>query len=940
MKRITARRIRCILAAALAILLITSSALASSTAASINRSYASIGRESAGIVKSLISFYTNTQSTLCRNALITLSVLTVLCLVGVILLLIKKKRFFAFLCIAALLFVALWGIPNVFVESSSGIDYSSPADTDSDGLTDAAETLIGTDKNNPDTDGDGLSDYEEYRLGLDPLNADSDNDGVSDPLSDTDADGLSNADEAAFGTDPLLPDTDGDGLTDGDEISLYYTDPLCYDTDSDGASDGFEIAHGADPLLFEESFSVTLRPQADENDTPYVTATLSGNQTVSASIRPAANPLLAESIPGQLAEPYEFTVEGSVTDGCVFFPFDSSALPGDAQIAVCFYNEVTQLIEPLPTLIEGNAAGAVASGSGIYILLNLTEFDKVWETQIKPPDGLENQEESTLDIVFVIDYSLSMEDNDPKQLCKQVSKAFVEKLRDGVDRAAVVKFIRTSTLVCSLTYDKPYVLSSIDSIAYDNGTNNESGTDGSKGLHHALDQLSKSEADYKYVVFLTDGEDNRYSYPYDTLIMNANLMGVTVYTIGMGNASESILRRVASETGGRYYHASATEKAEDIMSLDDVFTEIEGETIDYTLDSNGDGISDYYTNLLCTGELRMGSGQPNPFFAAGATYEQVQATRDYDGDTLVNGDELEIVFSGTRVYVQMISDPASQDTDGDGIGDQADEQPLVWKISDRDLAMCAVISYHEPRVNAILDRLPEKTETAINLDFTGNQGLVAADVRELKGWQVLQTWTSPVGMQAIAFKKDNSIVLAFRGTETNFLNPDFYLDWINNIETVALGISLYSPLAVSFSENVFLRNPGCDYYITGHSLGGNIAYTVAAALMNNHPGLVKGVVTLNGLGYCSGLFVSSLQYLPSLPQVSQESNALTLNAHIIRNYKVENDPVSLGLLGFATWHFGDTRILKKHSESGSSHSVYNILIALDAGARFKAYKKG
>ena len=126
------------------------------------------------------------------------------------------------------------------------IDYE--LDSDSDGLPDYYEDILGTDKNNPDTDGDGLTDgYEVFYLGTDPLKADSDDNGVNDGDEDPDNDGLSNLKECELGTDPNNSDTDGDGLTDGAEVNIHKTDPLKYDTDEDGISDGDEIALELDP---------------------------------------------------------------------------------------------------------------------------------------------------------------------------------------------------------------------------------------------------------------------------------------------------------------------------------------------------------------------------------------------------------------------------------------------------------------------------------------------------------------------------------------------------------------------------------------------------------------------------------------------------------------------------------------------------------------------
>ena len=132
-------------------------------------------------------------------------------------------------------------------------------DSDSDGLTDYQEVLLGSDPNNLDSDHDGLTDKEEVDQSTDPLNADTDGDGLSDsvevttdPLNpDTDGDGLSDSQEIERGTDPLLSDTDGDSLSDAQELSIYFTSPVIADSDSDGVSDGNEVLIGSDPNVVE-----------------------------------------------------------------------------------------------------------------------------------------------------------------------------------------------------------------------------------------------------------------------------------------------------------------------------------------------------------------------------------------------------------------------------------------------------------------------------------------------------------------------------------------------------------------------------------------------------------------------------------------------------------------------------------------------------------------
>lgn len=92
---------------------------------------------------------------------------------------------------------------------------SNLADTDSDGLTDEEENVLGTDINLTDTDTDGLSDYDEVKLN---------------------------------NTNANQVDTDGDGLSDYEEVKIYKTDPTAVDTDGDTYSDGVEVKGGYNPL--------------------------------------------------------------------------------------------------------------------------------------------------------------------------------------------------------------------------------------------------------------------------------------------------------------------------------------------------------------------------------------------------------------------------------------------------------------------------------------------------------------------------------------------------------------------------------------------------------------------------------------------------------------------------------------------------------------------
>lgn len=554
-------------------------------------------------------------------------------------------------------------------------------DSDQDGIFDVSEQYRGTDPKSVDTDKDGLTDYQELLVETDPLDPDTNKNGISDYDEDYDGDALTNGYEFEIGTNPQANDSDFDGLDDYCELYMYGTDPIKADTDGDGASDGWEIENGYDPLKYNESFLAKVEPDVPTEAVP-VTAgaevTVSGDVAASLNVEIVGTTrdyMLTPFIAGYLGNAYEFTIDGEFEKATITFYYDKSLgeIGDEFQPCIYYYNESDSMFEELEeqTVADGSVS-AVVSHFSIYILLNKIEFDKAWETEIKPPDA--ENDAGVLDIAFVIDYSASMEDNDPNQIFKVLSKEFIAKLRDGIDRAAVIKFIRVANLLSGLTTDKDALNTAIDSITYDSGTNSNSGTDGSTGIKLALDELVCSESKYKYIIFITDGEDNGYTYAYDDLIETANTSNVIIYTVGMGDASETVLRKIADSTGGKYYHTTTAVGMEDVLNLDDVFDKIESETIDYTTDSNKDGISDYYTQLIFEGKLVLSNGSTE-FEGVDFNYDKDgNLCDDFDGDGLKNGQELKIKHikrdDGTViVYIDMYSDPEKPHSDSDGVDD-------------------------------------------------------------------------------------------------------------------------------------------------------------------------------------------------------------------------------------------------------------------------------
>lgn len=554
-------------------------------------------------------------------------------------------------------------------------------DSDSDGLADYLEVYVyKTNPNDIDTDKDLLSDYDEVFVTLtNPLMADTDSDGIDDYNEDTDGDGLVNGRELELGTNPLNKDTDGDGLGDFDEVTVTLTDPLVADTDGDGGSDGWETANGYNPLKNNPYFYVTSSAASAASDvTASVNLAYVGNPESVTVKETIVNGLLDENMPGYIGSAFSFSADNTFDKATISFSFDEAALSEDADPVIYYFNEETQLLEPLETIIENGTASTVVAHFSTYVLLNRKMIDEVWKNDVLAP-GTNTNPDSVFDIAFVIDYSASMDTNDPEYTRLTIVDEFISKLRDDRDMATVIKFAAYATTLVPLTTDKTMLSNAalgITNVSSD-GCDSEAGTNGSDGLYKAIEELKSSPSeDYKYIIFLTDGEDTTTSYDYDELISDALANNIIIFSIAMGDADEELLRKVAESTGGRYYFASAVDMEDTSEEgLMDAFYDIEISTIDFETDSNGDGISDYYTKMLCTGRLRTGTGVA---LFQGIDFDDVQASADYDGDGVINGEEVIISYDEAtgKTYIMVVSSPISADTDDDGISDKDDTAPL------------------------------------------------------------------------------------------------------------------------------------------------------------------------------------------------------------------------------------------------------------------------
>ncbi len=544
--------------------------------------------------------------------------------------------------------------------------------------------LLGTDLTKADSDGDGLPDgFEALTLGTAPLKADSDGNGVNDSLEDLDGDGLTNLQEYNLGTNPNNADSDGDGLTDGEEVNTYNTDPMNVDTDGDGLSDYNEVIKGFDPNVLNDSFNVTESYES-EKVTPTVSIdNLSGEQVESLTIEPVTKyMLLDERIPGYIDSAFDFSVSGTFEIATISFEFDPTLLDDESFVPrIYYFNEEKQLLEELPDqTVEGNVVSVQTTHFSKYILLNKTEFDVVWENEILPP--VNESGYSGMDVALIIDASFNMASSDPKNVRTNVAKAFIDNLGEN-DRGAVGIFDYLGIFIQDFTSNHEELYSALEIVGPFYAACNLSEGINLAYQYFTRDSYTRTDA-YKAVILLTDGNGSYTETAYTNL---AAENGITIYTIGLGsNVNSTVLKEIAQTTGGNYYFASTTN------SLPGIYRDIENKAnlSNIDKDSNNDGISDYYTQLICEGKIVSGTGQN---YFEGIDYNSFQANNDYDGDGLKNGEEVTIVrcLDG-KVYVKFNSNPCLSDSDEDKLSDNNDPYPLsfnTWINYDRD----AVVNY-------------------------------------------------------------------------------------------------------------------------------------------------------------------------------------------------------------------------------------------------------
>jgi VWFA-related protein len=158
--------------------------------------------------------------------------------------------------------------------------------------------------------------------------------------------------------------------------------------------------------------------------------------------------------------------------------------------------------------------------------------------------------------MLVIDISGSMDKNFKLKAAKDAAKAYVTQMRAG-DQAGLMTFDTQTYYVQPVTTDIAALTSAIDGLK----------TGGDTAMFDALVESEKnlsSISGRKAIIVLTDGLDNHSHNTVDTVIEQIGPSGLTISTVGFGDAStasqsgldEGALKSLAEKSGGLYSFAS------------------------------------------------------------------------------------------------------------------------------------------------------------------------------------------------------------------------------------------------------------------------------------------------------------------------------------------------------------------------------------------------
>ena len=182
------------------------------------------------------------------------------------------------------------------------------------------------------------------------------------------------------------------------------------------------------------------------------------------------------------------------------------------------------------------------------------------EVSIKNDKGYE--------ISLIVDASGSMAQNNKFGIVKEIVSDFLDKRVH--DKIGLSIFADFAYVAVPLTYDKKSIKRLLGRL--------QVGVAGSRrtALYEALflssNLFKNSHAKKKIAILLTDGMNNVDNIPLDVAIKTIKKYGIKVYTVGIGGVGDfdpNVLKKIAHESGGKFFQANSKQRLKEIYDTID-----------------------------------------------------------------------------------------------------------------------------------------------------------------------------------------------------------------------------------------------------------------------------------------------------------------------------------------------------------------------------------
>ncbi len=350
---------------------------------------------------------------------------------------------------------------------------------------------------------------------------------------------------------------------------------------------------------------------------------------------------------GAMSAPVDISVfEDEIVSAAITFRYDPDRLGNVSpeNLKIAWYDNENDKVVILDDSVVDTQAHTVSVPTthfSEYIVVDTNAWYDIWEIEqlvIRDQSGASTP---YYNIVFTLDSSSSM-GGSKATLTKEATKEFIRQLQPE-DMVSVMDFGSSADVQIANTILKNTSIESIeeqiDAISIGGGTNYQDGLNTALSLVLAGRDLEDQETQQNpnesaisrqsLLIFLSDGAPTT-DYTQDTLDQLkylAETVNCRAVTIGIGSgAQDRYLQEIAQAGNGQYF------KVTDVSELANVFDTINGWYVGSSKDSDGDGLPD----IVETTGMRTQYGE---------FYRTDPASVDTDGDGISDGEEIgEFVF--------------------------------------------------------------------------------------------------------------------------------------------------------------------------------------------------------------------------------------------------------------------------------------------------------